>query len=159
MPTKHRNDTKNEKTKDKFCFHFVCFVFFVGKNSFQTISTPSSLPENPYCETVRAIRGLIFRPKRIGTSMSTGTVCKPSPMPGCAAALYQSICAPRKSLLSRKNQSDASKNKHYSRCRPNIFGEYALFASSNCVSPTRSVFPNWFLLYLFNIALFKTKKN
>jgi len=47
LPAKHRNDTKNEKTTDKFCFHFVCFVFFVGKNSFQTISTPSSLPENP----------------------------------------------------------------------------------------------------------------
>ena len=36
----------------------------------------------------------------------------------------------------RKNELDRSKNEYYSRCGQSIFVESALFASSNCVSPT-----------------------
>jgi hypothetical protein len=75
---------------------------------------------------------------------------------------YQSLCANRKSLLSRKNQLDRSQNQYYSRCRQSLFSESALFASANCVSPIVkyirfSTLNNW-QSYLQNFVTFLQRR-
>ena len=50
-------------------------------------------------------------------------------------AVHTGVFAVGKSLLSRKNELDASKNRNYSGGSAGIFVESALLFASNCVTP------------------------